>query len=257
MPLDPHKADEILIPFLYLLESEKKAFNRSKFNSKYKLDDLTKKLEASQNRLDRMGTDWKNLQNRLQKHPDDTLLNPVQLNGLPPNADVKQIGTKLNQLADKARTGGQYEEIGNLYGFSLLVKTEMSQKEGTDIKINRFMVQGEGNIKYTYNNGIMANDPKLAARNFLSALEKIPGYMEKEQKSIAEFQKDLPILQEVVSDVWPKEDKLNELKTELAAVERKIQLSIAPEPKENENHEETITANRTVQEKSSVGLRAI
>lgn len=119
------------------------------------------------------------------------------------------------------------------------------------------MVQGEGNIKYTYNNGIMANDPKLAARNFLSALEKIPGYMEKEQKSIAEFQKDLPILQEVVSDVWPKEDKLNELKRELAAVERKIQLSIAPEPKENENQEETITANRTVQEKSSVGLRAI
>lgn len=241
------------------LESEKKAFNRSKFKSKYKLDDLTKRLESAQNRLDRMITDWENLQYRLQKHPDGTPLNPVQLNGLPPNADVKQIGAKLNQIADKTRTGGQYEEIGSLYGFSLLVKTEMSQKEGMDIKVNRFMVQGEGNIKYTYNNGIMASDPKLAARNFLNALEKIPGYIEKEEKSIAEFQKDLPILQEVVSDVWPKEDKLNELKTELAAVERKIQLSIAPEPKEqeDENQEETITANRTVQEKSSVGLRAI
>ncbi|MCX2679633.1 N-6 DNA methylase [Galbibacter sp. EGI 63066] len=240
------------------LESEKKRFNRSKFRSKYKLNDLTQMLESAQNRLKRMSTDWENLQGRVRKHPDSTLLNPVQLNGLPPNADVKQIGAKLNQVADKARTGGQYEEIGSLYGFSLLVKTEMSKKEGMDIKVNRFMVQGEGNIKYTYNNGIMAGDPKLAVRNFLNALEKIPGYIEKEQKSIAEFQKDLPILQEVVGGVWPKEEKLNELKTELAAVERKIQLSIAPEPKEDdENQEETITVNPTAQEKSSVGLRAM
>ncbi|MFO4987029.1 hypothetical protein RCK87_25140, partial [Salmonella enterica subsp. enterica serovar 1,4,[5],12:i:-] len=49
---------------------------------------------------------------------------------------------------------------------------------------------------------------------------------------IAEIQKDLPILQEVVNGTWSKESRLSELKTELAAVERKIQLSITPETKE-------------------------
>jgi hypothetical protein len=64
--------------------------------------------------------------------------------------------------------------------------------------------------------------------NFLRALEKLPGF-EQEQEKIAEIQKDLPILQEVVNGTWSKESRLSELKTELAAVERKIQLSIEPE----------------------------
>ncbi len=214
------------------LESEKQAFNRSKYSAKYKLEDYTAELDKAQSRFDRMSLDWNNLQGRIQKRSDGTIANPVQLDGLPPNADIKQIGAKLNQLADKARTGGQYEEIGSLYGFTLYVKTEMSEKEGVDIRVNRFLVQGEGNIKYTYNNGLIAKDEKLAAMNFLNALEKLPGYIEQEQKKIAEIQKDLPVLQEVVNGTWSKENRLSELKTELAAVERKIQLSITPEPKE-------------------------
>jgi N12 class adenine-specific DNA methylase len=226
------------------LESEKQTFNRSKFSSKYKLEDITTALESAQSRLERMSLDWENLKQRKQKIADGTIANPVQLDGLSPNADVKQIGAKLNQIADKARTGGQYEEIGSLYGFTLLVKTEISEKEGVDIKINRFLVKGEGNIKYTYNNGIIAKDPQTAASNFLNALEKLPGYIEQEQKKISELQKDLPVLQELVNGTWTKENRLSELKTELAAVERKIQLSITPEAKEeaveqNEKQEQT------------------
>ena len=114
----------------------------------------------------------------------------------------------------------------------MLVKTEISEKEGVDIRINRFLVQGEGNIKYTYNNGIIASDAKLASTNFLNALEKLPGYIEQEQKKITELKKDLPILQEIVKGTWTKESRLSELKTELASIDRKIQLSITPERKE-------------------------
>ena len=215
------------------LESEKQAFNRSKSGAKFKVQDYTEMLQSTQSRFNRMITDWENLQQRLQRRSDDTIENPVLLNGLPPNSNPKQIGAKLNEIADKARTAGQYEEIGSLYGFTLLVKTEMSEKEGVDIRVNRFLVQGEGNIKYTYNNGLMAKDPETAAMNFLRALEKLPGFMKQEQEKIAEIQKDLPILQEVVNGTWSKESRLSELKTELAAVERKIQLSITPETKQD------------------------
>jgi hypothetical protein len=68
--------------------------------------------------------------------------------------------------------------------------------------------------------------------NFLKDLEKLPGYIEQEQKKIAELQKDHTILQEVVSGTWKKESRLSELKTEFAAIDRKIHLSIAPENKE-------------------------
>lgn len=215
------------------LESEKQAFNRSKSSAKFKVQDYTEMLQSTQSRLNRMSTDWENLQQRLQKRSDGTIENPVLLDGLPPNANPKQIGAKLNEIADKARTAGQYEEIGSLYGFTLLVKTQMTQKDSSSLveKYNRFFIQGEGNIKYTYNNGIMAKDPETAAMNFLRALEKLPGFVKQEQEKIAEIQKDLPILQEVVNGTWSKESRLSELKTELAAVERKIQLSITPEIK--------------------------
>ncbi|OCB70938.1 N-6 DNA methylase [Flavobacterium crassostreae] len=226
------------------LESEKQAFNRSKVSSKYKLEDVTSMLESAQSRLERMSLDWNNLQQRIQKNSDDTIANPILLYDLSPNADIKQIGAKLNQIADKSRTGGQYEEIGALYGFTLLVKTEMSEKEGVDIRVNRFLVQGEGNIKYTYNNGIIASDAKLASMNFLNALEKVSGYIEQEQKKITELKKDLPILHEIVKGTWTKESRLSELKTELASIDRKIQLSIT-----NENKEQQTEA---VKEQSSV-----
>ncbi|MDM1555406.1 N-6 DNA methylase [Chryseobacterium indologenes] len=213
------------------LESEKQAFTRSKYSAKAKLEDYTKEFDQAKSRLNRMTTDWDNLQKRIQKRQDGKILNPVQLEGLPPNANVKQIGTKLNEIADKARTGGDYQEIGSLYGFQLLVKTEMSEKDGVDIRVNRFFIQGEGNIKYNHNFGVIAKDPETASLNFLRALEKIPPLMVKEQESIASYQKDIPVLQEVVNGTWTKESRLSELKTELASIERKIQLSIEPEKK--------------------------
>lgn len=216
------------------LESEKQAFNRSKFTSRYKLEDAQQILETGQARLDRMTTDWENLQKRIQKTSDGSMLNPVQLIGLPQNADIKQIGTKLNELSEKARTAGQYEEIGSLYGFTLLVKTELSEDATKLERDNRFFIVGEGNIKYTYNNGQIASDHKLASVNFLRALEKIPGLMEQEEKKIMAAKKDIPVLQEVVNGNWSKEIRLSALKTELAAVERKIQLSITPEKQDGQ-----------------------
>ncbi|MNG24711.1 hypothetical protein D3C84_1094690 [compost metagenome] len=62
----------------------------------------------------------------------------------------------------------------------------------------------------------------------------------------------------MINGMWTKENRLSELKTELAAIDRKIQLSIAPEPKELtvEEQEETIKID-DVQEKSSVRLKAM
>ncbi|MBW8523853.1 hypothetical protein K0U91_01260 [Chryseobacterium chendengshani] len=82
----------------------------------------------------------------------------------------------------------------------LLLLSELSEKAGMDIKINRFFITGEGNIKYTYNNGIMASDSKLASMNFLNALEKIPELIKQEEKKIKELRNDIPILSEIIKN---------------------------------------------------------
>lgn len=228
------------------MESEKQAFTRSKSMSRYKLESSTATLESAKSLLERISIDWQNIEKRIQKNKDGTVTNPVKLIGLSGDADTKQIGQKLNLLADKSRTEGQYEEIGTLYGFTLLVKTEVSQKEGISIRDNRFFIQGEGNIKYTYNNGQMATDPKLAAMNFLNALEKIPALIEQEKKKINAIEKDIPVLHEVVNSIWTKENILAELKNELATLERSIQLSITQE-QQVEDPEQKLQEDQTSQ----------
>ena len=83
-------------------------------------------------------------------------------------------------------------------------------------------------VKYNYNNGNIAADPKLASMNFLNALERIPQLIENHQAKGEKLASDIPILQKTAAGVWKKEDELKDLKSEVAALERKIALSLKP-----------------------------
>lgn len=71
-------------------------------------------------------------------------------------------------------------------------------------------------------------DPVAAARNFLNALEKIPSTIDQYKAKNEVLEKEIPQLQEIAGKVWKKEDELKQLKSELAALDRKIQLELAP-----------------------------
>lgn len=134
----------------------------------------------------------------------------------------------MAELNDKARTHGEHTPIGTLYGFTLLVKTESSSKELFDLSQNKFFIQGDSHIKYSHNNGNIAADPKLASLNFLNALERIPKLIEKYETDNEKISRDLPVLREVVAGTWKREDDLKALKSELATLDRQIQLSLKP-----------------------------
>ncbi len=215
------------------LESEKKAFVKSKSSATFKYEDSNRTIEGNIQMINRMTKDWDAFSNRVQTDKEGNKLNPVRLEGIN-SSDPKVIGEKLNHLSDNARTNNEYFTVGTLYDFKLLVKTEDSQKEGSIFKDNRFFIEGKGGIKYNYNNGHIATDPKLAAMNFLNALERIPKLIEKYQTDNEKLSKDLPILKEVIDSSFKKEPQLKELKTELVALDRQIQLTLTTkdEPKE-------------------------
>ncbi|REC62337.1 DNA methylase [Chryseobacterium pennae] len=214
------------------LEGEKLSFMRSKRSSLYKLETTSEDLETAQSLLERLRTDWTNFNKRVRRTDAGNIINAINLTGLKDQVSVKEIGERLNKISATARTGGDYEEIGSLYGFRLLVKTEFSEKNDSLERDNRFFISGEGNLKYTHNNGIMASDPERASLNFLNALQKIPGLIEAEEKKVSAFKKDEVVLREIVSGEWKKDGSLEELRIELAALERKILLSL-DEGKEN------------------------
>lgn len=209
------------------LESERQAFVRGKSSTRYKLEGIMQTIETNKGFIARISKDVEAFNTCVQIAPDGTRLNPVKLDGFAAT-DPVSVGKKLNEIADKARTHGLSEPIGSLYGFTLLVKSETTVKDGFDLVQNRFFIKGEGEILYNYNHGHMASDPKTAANNFLNALDTMPTLLEKYKTDNEKLMKDVPTLKTVVESLWKKEDELKGLKSEMAVMERKIEASLKP-----------------------------
>ena len=208
------------------LEGERKSFNKGRRDSEFKLEAKTGELRNNTAVIEAMTEDWNRFLSVVKTNKEGNRLNAVQVDGVD-STDEKVIGKRLQEIAKNATTGGLYKPIGELYGFPVKVVSERTLKEGLEFTDNRFVV--EGNYKYTYNNGHLAMaDPVAAARNFLNAMEKIPSTIDQYKAKNEVLEKEVPQLQEIASKVWKKEDELKQLKSELAALDRKIQLELAP-----------------------------
>ena len=61
------------------------------------------------------------------------------------------------------------------------------------------------------------------------------------------LEKEVPQLQEIASKVWKREDELKSLKTELVALDRKIQLELVPPVPEKDISDKFQTENNTIE----------
>ena len=210
------------------LEGERKSFNKGKRDSEFKLEAKTGELRNNTAVIEAMTEDWNRFLSVVKTDKEGNRLNAVRVDGVS-SSDEKVIGKRLQEIARNATTGGLYNPVGELYGFPIKVVSERMLKEGLEFTDNRFVVEGNYKYKYTYNNGHLAMaDPVAAARNFLNALEKIPSTIDQYKAKNEALERDIPQLQKIAGKVWKKEDKLKQLKSELAALDRKIQLELAP-----------------------------
>ena len=256
------------------LEGERKSFNKGKRDSETKLQSKTAELGNNKASLKGMTEDYDKFMGKARKDKDGNILNLITLDGVE-STNLEVIGKHLQMLAEKETTGGQYKRIGEIYGFPVKIvsetsfeKNSASRAQSSSLEIaeaqpvlcnglpfvdNRFFV--EGNYKYQYNYGHIAkSDPIAAANNFLNALQKIPSYIEQYDSRCKALEKEIPQLEEIAGKTWKKEEELKGLKAELAALDRKIQLELAP-PQEQDTAEKHETKNIET-EQSIVGKQA-
>ena len=236
------------------LESERKSFLSERNAAVGKLAEIESSINFHRNKIEEARSDMAVFESRIEKDSDGNIINKLSINGVADNSDIKAVAARLKEFEDKARTQGEYQKIGEIYGFSIMVKTESSSKDLFQLSVNRFFVKGQESIFYTHNNGKLAEDPKLACQNFLSALEKIPKIIEAHQKEKVKAAANKETYTAIANGSWKKEDDLRDLKAQAAELDRKIALTIAkPEEENQENTQEQSQGNKSESPTLQVG----
>mgnify|MGYP002550821322 CR=1 FL=1 len=217
------------------LESERKSFNKGIGDSRFRLQTISHDIANNEAAIERMKADHTRYEAVVQRDKDGNPVNNLTIDTCN-LSDEKNMGIHLQGLAQRTDTHGQYQRIGEVYGFPISIISERTVVDGREGIQNRFVV--EGNYKYKFNNGFIAmSDTHAACMNFVNALEKIPGIIAQYEERTAKLKADVPTLEGIVSKTWGKEDELKALKSELAALDRKITAELAPKHDEKDGEE--------------------
>ena len=220
------------------LESERKNFLRERDAATGKLAEIESSVSFHTDKIKEAQSDLALFEQRVERDTEGLPVNKLTIKGVEDSTDIKAIAARLQEIDEKARTKGEYNKIGEIYGFSIMVKTESTSKDLFDCSVNRFFVKGQESIYYTYNNGKLATDPKLACQNFVNALERIPKVIESHEKEMEKVTANKDVYITITNSSWKKEDELRSLKSEAAELDRKIALTLAPPDEEKDETEE-------------------
>ena len=217
------------------LESERKSFGKGRADSESKLQMITHDIANNEATVAQMKADYARYEEVVQRDKDGNPINNLTIDTCQ-LTDEKNMGIHLQGLAINTNTNRRYQRIGEIYGFPISIISEPTVVDGHESVQNRFVV--EGNLKYKYNNGIIAmSDTHAACMNFVNALEKIPGIIAQYEGRTARLKADVPQLEAIVAKKWGKEEELKQLKSDLAVLDRKITTELAPK-KEGHDGEE-------------------
>ncbi len=230
------------------LESERKNFLRERDSATGKLAEIDSSVSFHSDKIKEAKADLALFEQRVERDTEGNPINKPTIKGVEGSMDIKVIAARLQEIEEKARTNGEYNKIGEIYGFSIMVKTE-SSKSLFDCSVNRFFVKGQESIYYTYNNGKLASDSKLACQNFINALERIPKVIESHEKEMEKVAANKEVYTAIAGGSWKKEDELRTLKGQAAELDRKIALTLAPPEEEKETEEEKQEQERSISEK--------
>lgn len=220
------------------LESERKNFLRERDAANGKLAEIDSSVSFHTDKIKEAQSDLALFEQRVERNAEGEAINKLKIKGVEDSTDIKVIAARLQEIDEKARTKGEYNKIGEVYGFSIMVKTESTSKDLFDCSVNRFFVKGQESIYYTYNNGKLATDPKLACQNFINALERIPKVIESHEKEMEKVAAGKEVYITIANSSWKKEDELRSLKSEAAELDRKIALTLSPPEEEQDAKDE-------------------
>jgi N12 class adenine-specific DNA methylase len=185
-----------------VLEGARSAHYKEVARARMRLEVVVVEREKAASTLEKLVIDETAYKAVLRFEPDGTKLNPIELEGgynIDPDLNGRQIISLYEKWQPKK---GEPDEacIGKLYGFDLYIR---QQKEGYEenglmhykTSNSLYAESSASGIKYLYNGGHPnVDNSKLAARYFISAIDRVTSLREKYEKEVAEHDREIPVL---------------------------------------------------------------
>jgi len=123
-------------------------------------------------------------------------------------------------------------KIGSLYSFELFVRRQRETYDDKGMfeyhyKNILFAESKESGIKYLWNQGhINIDNPRIAARYFINAIDRVEALKAKYEKNLQELEQNIPMLQQLIVKPFEKENELAQFKKDVSKLEREISIKI-------------------------------
>ena len=217
-----------------VLESLRNAHHKEIIRSRFQLENLQRDKETTLKTLGKLTQDESSYKSQLQFDKEGTKLNPIQLDGciLQTLKQLAYILLNFQQHGNPNTGEDDTMKIGSLYGFDLYIRSQKETYEDKGMFEYRYQnvyyaESKETGIKYSWNQGhINIDNPKIAARYFLNAIDRVESLKEKYQKNLHELEQNIPMFQQLVSKPFEKEKELAQLKKDVSKLEREISIKI-------------------------------
>ncbi|GLU56199.1 helicase-related protein [Dyadobacter frigoris] len=235
-----------------VLESLKSAHYKESTRSGFQLERLIKEKIETTDTLKILKADEAVYKGNLKFEKEGTKANPLELSGLKEKTS-EAAGNHILSLYQNWKPPSASQDtrrIGKLYGFDLFIRSNQQHWEDERGKLrfenyNSLYAQRDGSeIKYTFNKGHPSTEnPKLTARYFLNAIDRVTSAREQTEKQLAELDKTIPALEKLSKKPFEKEQELAALKNELSNLEREITIRIQQKQLEGSSQHENPSQN--------------
>ena len=217
-----------------VLESLKVAHHKEVIRSKFHLESMQADKESTLNTINKLTLDETAYKSQLQFYKEGTKANPVLLNDVS-SADPEIIGKYLIQLSATWKPGhdaSDTKKIRSLYGFELFVRRQRETYDDKGMfeyhyRNILFAESKESGIKYLWNQGhINIDNPRIASRYFINAIDRVDALKEKYEKNLQELDQNIPMLQQLVAKPFEKENELVQFIKDVSKLDREISIKI-------------------------------
>jgi hypothetical protein len=222
------------------MESAKKLFYRDQSKREQKM----KELEADVRNLERDIPDCQADLDRYEKAKEHDefgqVVNTFRLNGCSVPGDIivgtidwaKLVGMELLELDRDTDTNGNYQTIGSIYGFEVLMRTDVAgtMQDGTPKKYNVYFVKGN-RIMYSLDNPSLDHRSASTAVSYpLQVLQTKLAYdLDQWTYRLEQRRKSIEQLKSIATEEWGKDDELRALKQQLSDLDRRIKQQLDKE----------------------------